>query len=231
MREIKNSRDNKLPYINGEADGLAMSSYGKITPSLEVVFEEINRCYSQWKRTQTHLDDWAEQGVLLINAALTTRLGKSRAHQGWGWEIFAQEVFRCIHKLKQPVVLMGWGRDAQSVVTENYRTDKHGPRLFLKTVHPQAQNYDPTKKFVGCNHFIQANLFLIKHGLSPIWWSDPVLMNHYTYTELICELQKQCKDATIDLSKIVYSYPPVEKYKRHPFDPGLGQKHNEDLPF
>jgi uracil-DNA glycosylase len=105
------------PYILGEADGLAFSSFGKMTPSLEVIFAEINRTHT-CPRTVSWLDDWAAQGVLLINSVLTTELGKSKAHAGWGWELFTQEVLKVIGRLPQHTVVMAWGKDAQNIVNQ-----------------------------------------------------------------------------------------------------------------
>lgn len=234
MREIKNSRDNKLPYINGEADGLSFSSYGKLTPSLDIVFEEINRTHSQ-KRTQTHLDDWAEQGVLLLNAVLTTRMGKSREHHGWGWELFTREVLKAIHlHLDQPIVFMAWGRDAYNVITSvKHREYKVHPWKILKAHHPQAQNYNPANKFVGCNHFIDANLFLIDNSIPPIYWADQsqdMMIQREMYVTYVRELFKQFPHAKTYFLEKLCSYTSVSG-KPHPFDNGLQSDYTEDLPF
>lgn len=214
------------PYINGEADGLAFSSFGKMTPSLEVVFEEINRTHT-CKRTVTHLDDWAVQGVLLINAVLTTDLGKSRAHKDWGWENFTDAVMKSICKLPQPIVFLLWGRDAQAVTKGVYTSN---PRLYLKAVHPQAQNYNPTNKFVGCNHFIEANVFLVKHGVHPIWWSDPMYDPIFdNWIDYLYHL-KDLSHAETHIVEKLRSYPAVPHFP-HPFDTGLQPGHNETLPF
>lgn len=222
------------PYINGEADGLAMSSYGKMTPSLEVVFAEINR--TEWcRRTQTHLDDWAVQGVLLINAALTTRMGKSRAHQGWGWENFTKEVMRQLRQLYQPIVFLSWGKDAQAVTKTTATANLNDyPRLYLNAVHPVAQARNPSFKFMGCNHFQEANMFLLKHGVKPIWWSNPLpeddLEKKHEWWFGFLQHLKMKSHAKTDLLEIMHSYPAVPD-QPHPFDDGLGQGHNESLPF
>lgn len=217
------------PYINGEADGLAMSSYGKMTPSLEVAFAEINRNHF-CKRTQTHLDDWAEQGVLLINSCLTTVLGKSRAHQGWGWELFTQEVFHAIRGLDRPHVFMLWGKDAQALLSGfKSRHAVANPWKILKTHHPQAQNYNPANKFVGCNHFIEANLHLLEHEQFPIWWPDPGADKNF-YIQYCETLLKQIPNASTHIAQILHSYAPVPG-QPHPYNDGLGQKYEDDLPF
>lgn len=220
------------PYINGEADGLAFSSYGKMTPSLEVIFEEINRtCWT--RRTQTYLDDWAVQGVLLLNSVLTTRLGKSKAHVGWGWETFIKEVIQMVYKLPQPIVFLLWGRDAKDIVARAIGKGTIGnQKAGLFTHHPQAQNYNPANKFVGCNHFTDANMFLYRHGIKPIWWSNPMketdpqdewwagYLGHF----------KIISHAEIDITPFLHSYPAVPD-QPHPFDRGLERGHHDALPF
>jgi uracil-DNA glycosylase len=221
------------PYINGEADGLSFSSFGKLTPSLEIVFEEINRTHA-CKRFQTHLDDWAQQGVLLLNAVLTTRMGKSRFHQNWGWEFFTQEVLNAIRlHLDQPIVFLAWGRDAWNLIVSIQKGDyKVYPWKILKACHPQAQNYNPTNKFVGCNHFIEANLFLVEHGRSPIWWSNPedLTIEGDYYANYVRQLIKQIPHVKADLLEKLRSNPTIS-FDRHPFDNGLGSQYTDDLPF
>lgn len=221
------------PYINGEADGLAFSSYGKLTLSLEVIFEEINRTHLQ-KRTQTHLDDWAVQGVFLLNSVLTTEMGKSRAHADWGWELFIQEVLKVIRRLFQSVVFMTWGKDAQTLCKPMpLASISDYDRLYLKACHPQAQNYNPANKFVGCNHFNEANLFLAKHSISPIWWSDPEDLTPERYQQLVYKIfstYKTSDDVEANLIKILHSYPAIPD-QPHPFDDGLESRHAKDLPF
>lgn len=50
-------------------------------PSLRNIFKELDSDLSI-KRTHTDLTDWAEQGVLLLNAVLTVRQGEPASHQG-----------------------------------------------------------------------------------------------------------------------------------------------------
>lgn len=159
------------PYIRGEAMGLSFSSPLKMTPSLNVVFKEIEFEYGH-KRFSTDLTSWAEQGVLLLNTILTTELGTSMQHAGFGWQDFTQEVVRYAITLGSPISVLLWGRPAQEFWDEVL--DKvHDPIPQIQALtayHPQAQNYDATKKFVGCGHFRQANNWLVQHDKTPINW-------------------------------------------------------------
>lgn len=175
--ELTNPEDVKViiigqdPYIRGEAHGLSFSSPLKMTPSLKVVFDEVEFEYGS-RRLDTDLTSWAKQGVLLLNTILTTELGQSLAHTDFGWTRFTQEVVRHVLTLGSPISVLLWGRHAQEFWDEVL--DKvHDPIpqvQVLTAYHPQAQNYDATKKFVGCGHFRQANNWLVQHDKTPINW-------------------------------------------------------------
>lgn len=157
------------PYINGEAHGLAFSSQLGVTPSLRVIFRELTRVGIQ--RTDPNLTDWAEQGVLLLNTILTTKQGQSLAHKDFGWQEFTTEIIRHVISLQHPIVVMLWGRVAQDF----YKTavpGVHDHVLVLKAYHPAAESRPGGYKFTGCNHFIDANEFLVQHGEQPIKWSN-----------------------------------------------------------
>lgn len=158
------------PYILGEADGLAMSSATKMTPTLQVVFKELSLEFGR-QRTQTDLGDWAEQGVLLINTCLTTVRGQSGAHAGIGWEKFTGTVLARLAMRKTPTVFMLWGKDAKTVgersIVPNLRGNDH---LILKAIHPVAEARGSDYKFTGCGHFQKANEFLGDRKRGRIKW-------------------------------------------------------------
>jgi len=72
------------PYHTpGAAMGLSFSvpNGSKPQPSLRNIFKELESDLSV-TRTKTDLSDWAEQGVLLLNAVLTVRSGLAASHSG-----------------------------------------------------------------------------------------------------------------------------------------------------
>lgn len=157
-------------YSPGSANGLAFSS-NKITPSLEVIFKELKLEFNA-VRTNPDLTDWAEQGVLMINACLTTVQGRSNAHKNIGWEKLTGHVLGMLARTTGPKVFMLWGRDAKDV-GDKYIVPKmtSGQHLILKAIHPQAENYgDGTYTFTGCNHFRRANEFLGERKKGRIKW-------------------------------------------------------------
>lgn len=167
---IKSLNDNKLPYINGEAHGLAMSSVKGMTPTLQIVFKELLNEFGR-KRTEINLTDWAEQGVLLINTCLTTVRGESRAHTGIGWERFTGTVLARLAMRKTPIVFMLWGKDSQTVGERSiYPYVKNNNHLVLKAIHPVAEARGSAYSFTGCGHFQKANDFLGDHKRGRIKW-------------------------------------------------------------
>ncbi|MFN5942668.1 MAG: uracil-DNA glycosylase, partial [Bacteroidota bacterium] len=82
------------PYHDeGQAHGLAFSVPNTINtpPSLQNIFKELNLEYQQ-VRSHNDLSDWAQQGVLLLNAALTVRHNEPASHAKIGWTEFTDAV-------------------------------------------------------------------------------------------------------------------------------------------
>lgn len=72
------------PYHgDGQANGLAFSvNKGiKIPPSLVNIYKEIDNEFGATKHTSGDLTDWANQGVLLLNATLTVEAHQAGSHQ------------------------------------------------------------------------------------------------------------------------------------------------------
>jgi uracil-DNA glycosylase len=160
------------PYPRNEAHGLSFSSkQSNIPPSLRVIFKELELS-GYGTRTNPNLQDWADQGVLLLNSILTTTYGVAGAHKDWQWQKFTGETLRYLSTLNQPMVFLGWGAYAQKLYVDQPGIwPGLGPKLVLSACHPQAENYNSARnRFTGCGHFVEANRFLQSHNLSPIKW-------------------------------------------------------------
>lgn len=160
------------PYPHKHANGLAFSSTLNEPPlTLRIVFRELER-EGYGKRTSSDLTDWAQQGVFLLNTVLTCEEGKSLAHAGWGWEKFTALTLKAIgERCKQPFVVMAWGKHAKDHIRKNLLWHQDTIDV-LEACHPVAESYSEGKiKFVGCNHFYDANMFLFDHGVMPINWT------------------------------------------------------------
>ncbi len=155
------------PYHQpGQAHGLCFSVKPgvKTPPSLVNIYKELNNDLGITPVSHGYLENWAKQGVLLLNAVLTVEDSKANAHQGKGWEQFTDKVISTVNEHCDHVVFMLWGSYAQkkgSVIDPQ----KH---LVLKAPHPSPLSAH--RGFFGCKHFSQANAYLQQHGASPVDW-------------------------------------------------------------
>lgn len=154
------------PYYNGQADGLAFSSKKDSTPpSLMNIFKEIERDTGVMPYFHSpDLTRWADQGVFLINSALTVMKGHPGSHAGIGWEKFVGEAVHAISIGCVPTVFMLWGNKAQKF---KYYIEPQN-HLILEASHPSPRSADIS--FNGCGHFSKCNDFFKSHDLKPIDW-------------------------------------------------------------
>jgi uracil-DNA glycosylase len=156
------------PYHNpNQAHGLAFSVQEGVQPppSLVNIYKELQQDVGMPIPTHGNLKKWAEQGVLLLNAALTVEAHKPMSHSKIGWHNFTNDVIRLVSHEKEHVVFILWGAFAKSK-QELIDRSKH---LILTAAHPSPLSAH--NGFFGCRHFSKANSWLEKHGLEPIDWS------------------------------------------------------------
>lgn len=158
------------PYPHSCADGLAFScKSGHIPPSLRRLFMEIRKDTKQ-NPEDPDLSRWAEQGILLLNKALTIRDGAPKSHHNIGWEDFIRAVVRSLVEYKQasekPLVVICFGKEAQFI--EPLIPDSENI-LFLKASHPARRgSYELNLKDKG--YFYRIWQFLHDAGCEPITW-------------------------------------------------------------
>lgn len=155
------------PYHGeGEAHGLAFSVKEDIPipPSLKNIYKELNTSLGCYIPNNGYLKKWADQGVLLLNAALTVQKDMANSHRGKGWEIFTTEVIKKLSQREKPVIFMLWGNNAKEK-RQYIDTQKHH---ILMSVHPSPLS--ASRGFFGCNHFKKANEILESMGEKPIDW-------------------------------------------------------------
>lgn len=159
------------PYHRpGQAQGLAFSvppTEAK-PPSLVNIHKELQAEFGgDFVSRSGDLSDWADQGVLLLNATLTVVGGDSAmagSHQRRGWEEFTDAVVRTLAERREHLVYLLWGAYAQRKAAFVDRTRN----LVLECAHPSPLS--ARRGFFGCGHFRQANEYLVAHGLKPIAW-------------------------------------------------------------
>lgn len=157
------------PYHNyNQAHGLAFSVQKgvAIPPSLQNIYRELARSIPDFK-IPNHgcLINWARQGVFLLNTTLTVEAHKANSHKDIGWETFTDAVISKISDYKSNVVFMLWGAHARKKKCL-VDSSKH---LILETTHPSPLSAH--RGFLGCNHFVECNNYLLKYYNSKVDWS------------------------------------------------------------
>jgi uracil-DNA glycosylase len=110
------------------------------------------------------LEQWAQRGLLMLNASLTVEAGKPMSHSKIGWEQFTDAVIRTVSDKKEGVIFILWGKFAQQKETL-IDTSKH---FVLKAAHPSP--FSATAGFFGSRPFSRTNKLLQEQGKEPINW-------------------------------------------------------------
>jgi len=159
------------PYHGpGQAEGLAFSVAPgqRWPPSLRNILQEWQRDLGQALPVAGTLHAWAEQGVLLLNSALTVEEGKPASHSKLGWQALTEQFILHLVESSLPTVFLLWGAHAQVHAPAARAPARH---LVLCCNHPSplSARRGPVP-FVGCGHFSQARRFLEARGRGRLDW-------------------------------------------------------------
>ena len=156
------------PYHGvNQANGLAFSVNDGVVmpPSLVNIYKEIESDLGHKTVNKNgNLENWAKQGVLMLNATLTVQAHVAGSHQNKGWERFTDAVIKTLSDQKENLVFILWGGYAQrkgNVIDES----KH---LVIKSAHPSPLS--AYNGFFGSKPFSQTNAYLIFNDKEPINW-------------------------------------------------------------
>lgn len=156
------------PYHQpGQANGLCFSvSPGiRIPPSLKNIFKELETDLRGWQYPiNGDLENWAKQGVLLLNAVLSVEDSKPGSHKDSGWQRFTDAVITKLSQEKKHLVFMLWGNFAISKASL-IDAKKH---LVLTAAHPSPL---ARGAFFGNKHFSKTNTYLEQNNIGVIDWS------------------------------------------------------------
>lgn len=172
------------PYHSpGLAQGLAFSIPGNISthsrefPSSLRNISKALTLESFGALPNGDLHAWAEQGVLLLNTALSVKLGEAASHANLGWKPLIDKLIGALAQQKPHLVWMLWGGHAQSKLP---LIEAAPDQLILQSSHPSGLGvYKTDRPFLepgakaSCGHFTKANEWLVKHQESPICWVLP----------------------------------------------------------
>tara|TARA_R110001592_G_scaffold34089_2_gene117419 strand:- start:655 stop:1338 length:684 start_codon:yes stop_codon:yes gene_type:complete len=146
------------PYPQlGVADGIAFSCSrkGKAEKSLQYINKAIGTDY-------TDLRCWSNQGVLLINTAMTVEVNKIGSHYGM-WKPFTEYLFDNINRHNSDVVFILMGKKAEEWQTLIPNCKK------LKVSHPASAAYRGGL-WDSKDVFNETNSILEKQGKSCVDW-------------------------------------------------------------
>ena len=155
------------PYHGpGQAHGLCFSVPKGIAPppSLQNIFKELHTDLGIPIPNHSCLEYWANQGVFLLNAALTVRAGEPTSHSQIGWQTFTDAVIRTLSNERSGLIFLLWGNFARAKKSL-IDTSKHS---VLEAPHPSPLSRGA---FFGNRHFSLTNAQLLKQGLTPIDWA------------------------------------------------------------
>ena len=154
------------PYHTpGKADGLAFSipqDFGGRLDSLGNILKELEADLG-CSRTRTDLGDWADQGVLLLNTALSVPQGAPKAHARLGWSTLTRQVIARLQD--RPRAYLLWGAPAQAYAPPD------GDNLILRSAHPSPLS--AYRGFFGSRPFSAVNAWLDARKEAPIDWCGP----------------------------------------------------------
>ncbi|ASR34682.1 uracil-DNA glycosylase [Prauserella marina] len=111
------------------------------------------------------LTPWTEQGVVLLNRALTVAPGRPNSHQGKGWEDITEQAIRALAARDEPMVAILWGSNARKL------KPLLGQVPSVESVHPSPLSAH--NGFFGSRPFSKANALLEQQGAAPIDWKLP----------------------------------------------------------
>lgn len=155
------------PYHGeNQAHGLSFSVKKgvDIPPSLKNIYKELQAELGLTIPSHGCLEKWANQGVLLLNAALTVRDGEANSHKNKGWEKVTDRIVSILNERSEPVIFLLWGNDAKRK-EELITNPQH---IILTAAHPSPLS--ATRGFMGCGHFAKVNNILKAMNRAPIDW-------------------------------------------------------------
>lgn len=167
LEEVKVLILGQDPYIQaGQANGLAFSVREGMPfpPSLRNIHKTLLESNALTEEFSGDLSAWAKQGVLLLNACLTVKVGESNSHQHFPWDQFTDAVIRVLNEKKRGTVFLLWGSFAQ----KKAKMVDEKANLVLKAPHPSPLS--AYRGFFTCNHFNLANDYLVQQNQPPIRW-------------------------------------------------------------
>lgn len=151
---------------NGVGYAFSVPRSAGVPSSLKNIYTELEEDPDVYFQRPEHgdLSGWVEQGVLLINSAMTVREGAPGSHSK-AWGLFTIHVILWLAENYKGIVFMLWGNHAKGCK----RVIPPKDHKILEAMHPSGLS--AKRGFFGRRHFSQANTYLDKIGRGAIDWS------------------------------------------------------------
>jgi uracil-DNA glycosylase len=158
------------PYHTpGMAHGLCFSvppDVRSLPPSLKNIYRELHNDLGCRIPNNGCLIPWAQQGVLLLNTALTVRAHNPNSHRKCGWHSLTDRVIQLVDAKATRVVFVLWGAEAK----KKQALIANPQHVVISSAHPSPLS---ARKFFGSRCFSRINDSLTSAGLSAIDWQIP----------------------------------------------------------
>ena len=155
------------PYHSpGQAHGLCFSVRQNVPvpPSLRNIYKELAADINFLPPKHGCLNEWAQQGVLLLNSVLTVEGNLAASHKNKGWEKFTDSIVSHLNDKAENIVFILWGNYAQK---KGAMIDR-ARHLVLESPHPSPLS--ASRGFYGNHHFSKSNEYLRAHDVAAIDW-------------------------------------------------------------
>lgn len=139
-----------------------------LPPSLVNIYTEYRDDLGVVPPRHGDLTAWSEQGVMLLNRALTVQPGNANSHRGKGWEEITElaiDVLRQRAEQGQAMAAVLWGAQAQTL------RPRLGPVPVIASPHPSPLS--AYRGFFGSRPFTRVNELLVAQGAQPVDWTLP----------------------------------------------------------
>lgn len=156
------------PYHGpNQANGLAFSVHQGIAipPSLRNIYKELADDIEGFTiPAHGSLEEWAKQGVFLLNTSLSVEAAKAGSHAKIGWQHLTDATIQAINEHCEHVVFILWGSHAQKKIPL-IDESKH---CIITSAHPSPLS--AYRGFFGSKPFSKTNQYLLAHGKAEIDW-------------------------------------------------------------
>lgn len=162
------------PYHGpGQANGLAFSvtPSTKIPPSLKNIFKEYCADLRLPHPDNGDLTAWKNSGVLLLNTALSVRLGEAGSHAKKGWEQFTFALMKHVIAQSKNAGFICFGAPASKLARKALADFPDEERTIVETPHPSPLS--AYRGFFGSKPFTRFNNEQRIKGLEIVHWELP----------------------------------------------------------